>query len=64
MISKEKMVEQKKTKVLLNLAETEDKIRHRNFELKEMIDSHTNCLLEQLSAIKQKQIKSFASDKE
>src|SRR6218665_2997887 len=62
--SKRSLLEQKKTEVLLNIADTEGKIRQRNLELKELIDSHTNSIMEELSLIKQKQIKDFASETE
>src|SRR6218665_988066 len=62
--SKRKLLEQRKAEVLLNIADTEGKIRQRNLELKELIDSHTNSIMEELSLIKQKQIKDFASETE
>ena len=64
MLSMGMKAEHRTTKILLNLAEIEDKIRKRNVELKEMIDSDTNSLLHQLSQIKQKHAKNTATDKE
>ena len=63
-LSKESKAEQRTTEVILSLAEAEARIRKRNAELKEMVDSHTNSLLLQLSEIKQKHVKDISADKE
>src|SRR6218665_173163 len=62
--SRGRLLEPRKAEVLLDIADTEDKIRKRNSELKKLIDIHTNSLLDELSLIKQKQIKDFANEAE
>src|SRR6218665_2975895 len=64
MLSRGRKAEQRTTEVILNLAETEEKIRKRNLDLKKMIDSHTNALLDQLSLIKQRHFKDIAVEEE
>src|SRR6218665_2028585 len=64
MLSIGRKAEQRAREVLLRFAGTEEKIRQKNGELKEMIDSHTNSLLDQLSLAKQKHMKDSAIDKE
>lgn len=63
-LSNGKVMEQRWKETLLNLAETEVRIRQRNSELKEMIDRHTDSLIEELSMIKQEQMKDFEIQKE
>ena len=63
-LSKISKDEQSTTGILLNLVDTEKQIRKINVDLKEMIDSHTNSLLLELSQIKQKHVKEISAEKE
>ena len=57
MFSLRKKAEIRKAEFLQEMIDTEDAIRKRNQELKEMIDEHTKLLLDELSKIKSKNLK-------
>lgn len=63
-LSQGEVLKRRKESVVSKLAEIESEILQRNLELKEIIDKHTVSLLEELSVIKEKQIKDFEIEKE
>lgn len=62
LLSKRRILEQRKKHILSTIDETKCEIRQRTEEQKAMIDKHMESLLEKLNQIKQKQIEEFDSE--
>ena len=64
MLVMRKSVEKRKADFLIDIVTIENAVHKRNQELKEMIDRDTKLLLDELSAVKSKQLKTMEDEVE